>query len=77
LSCLLEEQLLESELDSGREFRVMNCYDQKSLLMHHMEIPCLEALVSHISLFSNQIRSPSFVGFKDVPACMLSVPALT
>nr|GEV75554.1 hypothetical protein [Tanacetum cinerariifolium] len=39
LSCLLEEQLLEPALNlsvhsCGREVRVLNCYDQKSLLVH-------------------------------------------
>ncbi|GKG06265.1 hypothetical protein Tco_0326351, partial [Tanacetum coccineum] len=38
LSCLLEEQLLEPALNvtihcCGREFRVLNCYDQKSFVM--------------------------------------------
>ncbi|GKF21769.1 hypothetical protein Tco_0070407, partial [Tanacetum coccineum] len=44
LSCLLEEQLLEPALNwtvycCDREFRVLNCYDQKSLLIHQMKIP--------------------------------------
>ncbi|GKA05731.1 hypothetical protein Tco_0684851 [Tanacetum coccineum] len=44
LSCLLEEQLLEPALNlndhcCGREFRVLNCYDQKSLLVHQIRIP--------------------------------------
>ncbi|GKB32762.1 hypothetical protein Tco_0872163 [Tanacetum coccineum] len=44
LSCLLEEQLLELALNltihcCGREFRVLNCYDKKSLLVHQIRIP--------------------------------------
>ncbi|GJX13293.1 ribonuclease H-like domain-containing protein [Tanacetum coccineum] len=69
LSCLLEEQLLEPALNltvhcCGREFRVLNCYDQNPGF-------------SDISLFSNQTLSPSFLGLKDVPALKLRVPALT
>nr|GEU75987.1 hypothetical protein [Tanacetum cinerariifolium] len=44
LSYLLEEQLLEPALNwtvhcCGREFLVLNCYDQKSLLVHQIKIP--------------------------------------
>ncbi|GJZ81592.1 hypothetical protein Tco_0646586 [Tanacetum coccineum] len=44
LSCLLEEQLLEPALNwtvhcCGREFQVLNCYDQKSLFVHQIRIP--------------------------------------
>ncbi|GKF14256.1 hypothetical protein Tco_0055718, partial [Tanacetum coccineum] len=44
LSCLLEEQLLELALNwtvhcCGHEFRVLNCYDQKSLLVYQIRIP--------------------------------------
>ncbi|GJS98693.1 WD repeat-containing protein 55 [Tanacetum coccineum] len=44
LSCLMEEQLLEAALNltvhcCGCEFRVLNCYDQRSLLVHHIRIP--------------------------------------
>ncbi|GJS73619.1 hypothetical protein Tco_0706460 [Tanacetum coccineum] len=44
LSCLPEEQLLEPALNCmvhccGCEFRVLNCYDQKSLLVHQIRVP--------------------------------------
>ncbi|GKF64797.1 hypothetical protein Tco_0188245, partial [Tanacetum coccineum] len=45
LSCLLEEQLLEPALNvivhcCGREFRVLNCYDQKSFIMEERGLNC-------------------------------------
>ncbi|GJV47187.1 hypothetical protein Tco_1437399 [Tanacetum coccineum] len=71
LSCLLEEQLLEPALNltvhcCGREFRVLNCYDQKSFVMEErglnyceqtslllfIRLEFLEALVYEISVFS-------------------------
>ncbi|GJY66642.1 hypothetical protein Tco_0468880 [Tanacetum coccineum] len=45
LSYLMEEHLLEPALnlnkfiDGGRGIRVLDCYDQKSLLIHQMKIP--------------------------------------
>nr|GEV14384.1 hypothetical protein [Tanacetum cinerariifolium] len=44
LSYLLEEQLLKPALNltvhcCGREVRVLNCYNQNSLLVHQMKIP--------------------------------------
>ncbi|GJR98988.1 hypothetical protein Tco_0271162 [Tanacetum coccineum] len=49
LSCLLEEQLLEPALNvtvhcCGREFRVLNCYDQKSFVVEERGLNCCDRL---------------------------------
>ncbi|GJW25434.1 reverse transcriptase domain-containing protein [Tanacetum coccineum] len=66
LSCLLEEQLLEPALNltvhcCGREFRVLNCYDQKSFVVEERGLNCCEQTslatdVSDISLISSNLR---------------------
>ncbi|GKF41110.1 hypothetical protein Tco_0124452 [Tanacetum coccineum] len=50
LSCLLEEQLLEPALNvtdhcCGREFRFLNCYDQKSFVVEERGLNCYPELV--------------------------------
>ncbi|GJT06001.1 hypothetical protein Tco_0840463 [Tanacetum coccineum] len=59
LSCLLEEQLLEPALNltvhcCGREFRVLNCYDQKSFVMEERGLNCCE----QTSLLMHQMKIP-------------------
>ncbi|GKG19928.1 hypothetical protein Tco_0379729, partial [Tanacetum coccineum] len=59
LSCLLEEQLLEPALNwtvhcCGREFRVLNCYDQKSFIVEERGLNCCE----QTSLLMHQMKIP-------------------
>ncbi|GKA13224.1 hypothetical protein Tco_0692870 [Tanacetum coccineum] len=75
LSCLLEEQLLEPALNLTD-----HCCGPR-LLLKSSDENSMKALISsrYSSPFhiSNQTRSPSFLGLKDVPALKLEVPALT